>query len=435
MPPEGQTVIFSPAEFSQGTPEASALLRALYLALLADSEGNLYQNGWEADGTDQSSALSQAAGLLRNHLREWKRGNGNRLPDWQMVDRSFRDGQQAKEGGRDDVGWLRLSQESELVEFVLMHQVYELAQASARDGRTTQQFYDEAVKILEESRLFNSLQQLKVYRGVDPQTGVQRQKDVGKHVKEVVLQIEDGPELSDWLLQSRDETQSPAYLSADERRGDQRFVALLHDIFNIVLADNDWLNFHAHGAAAFLYRFFVLQVGKTHEEAARIIRVVSLHHVLETIIYDNEHKEWNRVLTPEEVIQGLAAMPDGWEIFGRLIRFCLIDVGEKLNFKSQHVQAILAMVNQLVSTVESSMGKMIDENIVAVALEAVTLAADFSGQLENAVKADERLSVLEQVHAYISETLNKLVQKLNELGVILRQSPALTFPALQSMAG
>lgn len=152
-----------------------------------------------------------------------------------------------------------------------------------------------------------------------------------------------------------------------------------------------------------------------HAEAARIARVVDLHHILELIQLEGGAFNPNRVLTPQEVVRAFAKMENGWEIFGRLMLFCLVDVGERELFKAEHVTAALAMVDILVRETDAA---ITDEIKQRNALRAVKTATKF---VQEMTAKYERTTMSTQQEVVVPNGLPQVLEMIQNQLVMLRE--------------
>lgn len=344
-------------------------LEVLYNFLLTD---NSFAELWSHAGSD-SAVIPNIFDSLAVHLSEWNQENENTGIEWLLKD--------------DGLGWLGLEPEVEEGEFEVLKEIWELSQASVAQHTSDGDFFKQAEWVSKNSQLFSLLQEMKVIRA----NGTI--KNVWPHVENVVTHLH-SEETTDFELRS-----------APERQALLRFTAFVHDLFNVVAIDNDWLQLHAHGGSAFLYRFFVVKMGFDPAEAASIARVVDLHHLLQ-LLKIGDVTQRDRVMEPENVAEFYAERPSGLEELSRLIQFSLADVGRQPGqFRSEHIAATLALLRQFVE-VDSTHD---DEKKRQIAQQAVEQAAQTIAYLEmQAASIEEKAPFYQQLASEIEKAASAL---------------------------
>lgn len=387
------------------------VLRALYLLLL-NPDGAHFRDGWGSEGL-----VGQATELLHRHVESWNNHQENENNPTVVL---------RERPGND--GWLSVvdrtieseksyieSNQLEQNEYMVLNALWQWAHTSVDQNLTDEQFLEQANEIIRSSVLFRSLRELEIVRT----NGTTKQ--VWPHVEDVT-----GRSTSNFSLNDFEQ-----YTSA-QRKAEQRFVAITHDIANLLFADADFLQFHAHASAELLYTFF-RQQGFDHTEAARIVRVVDLHHILELVRLENGMDNPNRVLTPQEVVRAFAAMENGWEIFGRLMLFCMVDVGEKELFKAEHVTAVLAMVQALVTETELAISDEVKQRNAIRAVKTATTFVDEMNRKYELKRAEaapqapmETQAVptgLQAILAAIQGYMNTLRENLVAMSILPQHAP------------
>ncbi|MBP7876237.1 hypothetical protein KA012_04555 [Candidatus Woesebacteria bacterium] len=363
-----RSVDFKPlAEVRRNPAESEHYLQALYQWLLTD---NTFASLWTCTGANPE-VIATIGRALHEHLEGWNKANEATGVSWELK--------------TDGNGWVGLESELEETEFAVFEQLWKLSLDSA-ETLSDSEFFAQANALVLDSRLFELLRTMQVTR-VDGTT-----KTVWPHIEAVVSNL------------NSDSLPALEPYTAAERRGILRFTAFVHDIFNVVAIDNDWLQLHAHGGAAFIYRFLVTQMQMNPTEAASIVRVIDLHHVLQLQKVEGISGR-DRVLEQDDLASFFASLPNGLEELGRLIIFSLADTSQRRDFQSEHVIASLGLIDIFLNM----QPEMNHTKRVAVAKAAITAASEvivyFQG--EQAVHP-EKVEVLNG----LLETVRAMIEKL-----------------------
>ncbi len=363
-----ETAIFTALdEIRMGPDHGAAYLKGLYDFLLTGS--NTFADQWSKTGAD-SKIIIEIFEALATHILQWNAANEETGIKWELK--------------ADGNGWLGLEPELEQAEFDALEDLWRLSQDAALD---TAAFFQEAEKISGKSKLFSLLRSMEVTRP----NGTT--KMVWPHVKSVVLQSQ--PEtLKDFGI-----------LPAAFRQSRFKFAALGHDLVNVVAINNDWLQLHAHGAAALIYRFLVVRLRMESEEATSIVRMIDLHHILQLQKLKTVEGS-DRVLEPEEMAASFARREQGLEELSRLIWFSLVDVGTlRQDFRSEHIAASLELIQQFI---ELDNAHDLTEKIT-LAQAAIEQAAQTIDYLQRQMeREDERTPLFEQLSHEIRNAISVL---------------------------
>ncbi len=441
MTPSAETLVVNSDALT--TEERSALLAYFYRVLLADSTGEYLLKGWEhsaeqglaeqvstaqgnhvvdsneGGGERRGALMSQIREMFEGHIISWNAHDGNQTQPRAVVTLGEEDIFEADNYHR---GWLKVEDREvpypqprlesylsdlEQAEFKVFEALWDASYESVISGKKAEEWAEIAQGIVQDSLLFQNLKDLEVQR---PNRTV---KKVWPHVMEVV---ENSTKPFDF--------QDEGGVQWMQRKAEQRFVAVAHDIANLWFADKDFLHFHAHGGAEILYTFF-RHIGLTHSGATRIVRVVDLHHILEMVQIDADPNSSNRVLSATEIVHSFAQMENGWEIFGRLITFCMVDVGKRELFKGQHLVSLLELLTV-----------MMKENDALVPLQSkVTVAenvlgAVFSFQEQIDGHAQNQIAVEAAVISLVEAMKTKSV----EIITLAMESPTTSLWAISVLA-
>lgn len=407
MPPEQDTINLSDNIPLEDRPK---YLRALYEVLLADVKSYGVRDGWSAWEED-NPLIAKVHEIFEHHALRWEKINHGH-PAWSVADSARTDGLAGEVDKSADAGWLRLAEEVEKAEFDIFARIWEMAQITVQDGVSSQDFFTIATGIAKQSQLFQIIEVLEVNRPDG------RTKAIFPHIAEVTTGIDKFEE----LVPLRDS----GTVTAAQRRAEQRFVAVMHDIVNILLAKNDWLQLHAHAAATFLYRFFVVRMKYKHEEAVRIVNVIGFHHLPEVTEIRHQPTEAdevleiqaaNRVIDPQKTFVYFRQKPGGWEKLARLMRFCLVDVGSNEVFKAEHIAALLGIIEQIVINLDQNKDENIDIEAVQVLVDMQFLAVAYLGlvdQIKVAEQSKEKFEHIVKIITARADRIGALLDKLSE---------------------
>lgn len=333
--------------------QSAAYIIALYrLRLQNDS----FARVWSCTGAD-AKIVEAIAAAMQSHILRWNEANAKETGvNWVIDD-------------TDGNGWLRLSPELEDAEFTVLEELWQLCNESSGNDDAT--FFEKAESVAKKSTLFFLLREMKVIR-TDGSI-----KEVWPHIEHVVSN-----------LHSENLRAMLPNHTATERQAMLRFTAFVHDLFNVVAIDNDWLQLHAHGSAALIYRFFVTRLGFTPEKSASIARVIDLHHILQLQKVDGLRGH-DRALDPAVLATFYAASADRLEELGRLIAFSLADVSKREDFRSEHVIATLGILRSLLDQASSSDDANGLERKASFVHDALAEAAKVIAYLEAESKRDD----------------------------------------------
>lgn len=402
MPPEKESVRLADQVPIQ---DRKNYLEALYLMILADAGGIGFDKGWSTEA-ETNTAIADILDIFKTHADIWRIRNHN-LPSWNVVDSKRTKGTTVDADVKNEKGWLRLAQEVEEAEFDIFAEIWKLAQITAEAEISSEDFFEIAMNFAKDSRLF------KIIRNLTVQRPGGREKAIFPHIAEVTAGIDKFEEIAP-LRKSGE-------ISATQRRAEQRFVAVMHDIVNILLADNDWLQLHAHAAATFLYRFFVVKMNYEHEEAVRVVNVIGFHHLPEVTKISHQLTETgellelqatNRVIDPQKAFKYYRQRPGGWEELGRLMRFCLVDVGSNEVFKAEHIAALLGIIEQIIINLDQKEDENIDMEAVQVLVDMQILAVAYLGLVD-------QIEIAEQSREKFEKIVNIITARADQTGMLL----------------
>lgn len=407
MPLNQETIRLSDDIPVEQRPE---FLRALYSMLLKDVGGIGLRKVWPA-GEDDYSLIFQVDKIFKKHALHWGEINHGH-PTWSVANAGQVDGAAIEAGEAVDVGWLRLAKDVEQKEFEVFATIWAMAETSVNEGASSWDFFKKAAEIASQSNLFQIIKSLEV----DRPNG--KKKKIFPHISEVTAGIDQFEDLIP--------LRKSGNLSATQRRAEQRFVAVMHDIVNSLLADNDWLQLHAHAAATFLYRFFVVRMKFMHEEAVRVVNVIGFHHLPEVTEIRHQTPETdkvlevhatNRVIDPQEAFEYYRQRPGGWEELGRLIRFCLVDVGSNEVFKAEHIAAFLGIIELIILNLDQNKDENMDVEAVQVLVDMQILAVAYLGLLDQAQVPEpsrDKYAHIVNIVSARADRIGALLDKLSE---------------------
>jgi len=362
----------------QGSDKGASYIEKLYQFLF---QPNPFVELWSMTGAN-SEIILDIAQAIEDHLNEWNTKNAETNIEWQLKD--------------DGEGWIGLEPALEQNEFTVLQRVWQLSQDSVTNKMTDADFFQAAAKMTDESLLFSALRGMQVVRTNG------KVKKVWPHIENVVSSLH-----SEELTDFGDQT-------AIERQAIVRFTAFVHDIFNVVAIDNDWLQLHAHGGAALIYRFLVKKMTFTPEKAASIVRVIDLHHILQLQKIDGV-VEMDRVVDPQEAAAFFASIPNGLEELSRLLWFSLADVGQSFSqFRAEHITAALGLLNLLIE----ADGATQQERKIELSRQAIIEGSKIQARLSQEVDLVEleKVPLFKGLINELSRRIEALVAFIKNLG-------------------